>query len=427
MKFKISFCTLCISLFCIFFKVGGNSAYAHNFEKASINFFSEIILIEYDPSMLEIDFDNDFSADGFRNYYNQLNSTKYINIISNCLITRQNLQLNDWFYYRLLQEFTNTILRDKSLAQRTLFLWFLLHKSYFKVQINYNNTEVFLSVYTEDKLYDVPMRGYEQGWFIDLEQDNTNILTSTLSALSDHKCLTLTKGRAFSFKIDKLPLFANPKIEKKDLFFIHNNQDYKVTVHINKSVMWAMYGYPEISIVEHAKIPLSASAETSLIEPLKNYSKTMNEVEGVSFLLSFVRNSKKYANDLYYLTKKNVGAITKPSTNPAPAGSEAVGFQKQENLTFTPEETLYYDYSDCEDRSVLFAYLVRNVLNMEAILLDYPEHAAVAVLLKEPIGQTIEYNGKKYTLCDPTGPGNNLKVGEMPEFVRDKTPSVMTE
>jgi hypothetical protein len=69
---------------------------------------------------------------------------------------------------------------------------------------------------------------------------------------------------------------------------------------------------------------------------------------------------------------------------------------------FSPEETLLYDYSDCEDRAALFFCLVKEIYNLPMIVLVYPKHVSIAVEFEKPIGQTIVYNGKKYTVCEPT-------------------------
>lgn len=71
--------------------------------------------------------------------------------------------------------------------------------------------------------------------------------------------------------------------------------------------------------------------------------------------------------------------------------------------TFFPEETLYYPYSDCEDRAILFTRLVRDILGLECLLVYYPGHLASAVCFNEETnGDHIILNGKKYTICDPT-------------------------
>ena len=46
---------------------------------------------------------------------------------------------------------------------------------------------------------------------------------------------------------------------------------------------------------------------------------------------------------------------------------------------FFAEETLFYPYCDCEDRSILFSRLVRDLLGLDAVLVYYPGHLATAV------------------------------------------------
>lgn len=70
---------------------------------------------------------------------------------------------------------------------------------------------------------------------------------------------------------------------------------------------------------------------------------------------------------------------------------------------FFAEETLYYPYCDCEDRSILFSRLVRDLLGLDVILVFYPGHLATAVDFKIPVdGDYIELDGKHFTICDPT-------------------------
>lgn len=94
---------------------------------------------------------------------------------------------------------------------------------------------------------------------------------------------------------------------------------------------------------------------------------------------------------------------------------------------FYPEEVIAYPYCDCEDRSALFGWLVRNYLNLPVIGLQYPGHIATAVCLGEDISidgaTTFNYGGKKYYLCDPTYIGAGIGV-EMPNF-RTVTPKVI--
>lgn len=53
------------------------------------------------------------------------------------------------------------------------------------------------------------------------------------------------------------------------------------------------------------------------------------------------------------------------------------------------DETLYYPYSDCEDRAIFYSILVRDLLGLDVVLLHYPNHLATAVSFGEEIADTI--------------------------------------
>ena len=88
--------------------------------------------------------------------------------------------------------------------------------------------------------------------------------------------------------------------------------------------------------------------------------------------------------------------------------SESFGKEKR----LSPEETLLYDRSDCEDRAALFFYLVKETYNLPMIVLAYPTHVTIAVQLDKPVGKPVLYEGKKYSICEPTPQKKDLKIGQ---------------
>jgi hypothetical protein len=81
------------------------------------------------------------------------------------------------------------------------------------------------------------------------------------------------------------------------------------------------------------------------------------------------------------------------------------------------EETLSYPYSDCEDRAVLYAWLVREVAGGDVIGLSYPGHVATAVRVRNVKSgfSTIDYDGKRYVVADPTYIGADVGMA-MPQY-----------
>ncbi len=64
---------------------------------------------------------------------------------------------------------------------------------------------------------------------------------------------------------------------------------------------------------------------------------------------------------------------------------------------FFAEESLHYPYCDCEDRSILFTRLVRDLIGLKCVLVYYPGHLASAVQFTDS-----EVNGGKFIIADPT-------------------------
>ncbi|MBL8995357.1 MAG: hypothetical protein JNM63_18570, partial [Spirochaetia bacterium] len=100
------------------------------------------------------------------------------------------------------------------------------------------------------------------------------------------------------------------------------------------------------------------------------------ELEAINFLLALVQKSFQYKTD-----------------------QDQFGYEKW----FFAEELLFYPASDCEDRSVFFAHMVRLFLNNDVVFLNYPGHMATAVLFRQPpSGDRVQVRDKSYVVCDPT-------------------------
>jgi hypothetical protein len=94
----------------------------------------------------------------------------------------------------------------------------------------------------------------------------------------------------------------------------------------------------------------------------------------MNFVLNFVQKSFKYEQDNQQF------------------GREKVMFA---------QETLYFDKSDCEDRAVLFSYLIKELFGVSVLGVKYEDHMATAVYV--PIeGDEVMVKSKKFVIADPT-------------------------
>ncbi|MBP5290600.1 MAG: hypothetical protein J6Y76_04210, partial [Paludibacteraceae bacterium] len=147
----------------------------------------------------------------------------------------------------------------------------------------------------------------------------------------------------------------------------------------------------------YANTPLDQSIQDELYPVLQQTVSRMNEYEAVNILLNWVQTAFKYGYD-----------------DQIWGGDRA----------FFAQETLYYPQSDCEDRSILFTRLVRDILGLDAALLYYPGHLAAAVSFKgQQEGDWFMANGRRYIVCDPTY--INAPVGMTMPGMEEKTPKVI--
>jgi hypothetical protein len=122
--------------------------------------------------------------------------------------------------------------------------------------------------------------------------------------------------------------------------------------------------------------PVSTAAAHDLLEGLTPLIKGKSEVEAVNILLRFVQTAFKYKTD-----EENFG---------------------REKPLFV-DETVFYDGSDCEDRAVLFSFLVRSLTGLPVVGVNYPGHMATAIKFSSDVaGDMVQVGGVRYIICDPT-------------------------
>jgi len=363
-------------------------------DTVNFHFFTEDITIRYQPNLFDGIMDG-ISAKSISSFYNTTEPTLYAESVQDLLAYKQKLHLNDWLYYLLVLETAKTIYATQDPQYQTLFCWLLLSEAGYKAQLNFHPEQLLLSVFTMNKVYDVPLKKHGWGWMAELTSlHNSHKITFS----EDLPSFYLPKNKkAFSFDMTELPVLSNTEKERKVLQFQHDHKIYRLNFFLDKTMMQILATYPELSIKNHLNMPLSHTTYNSVIPALQNLLKGKSDQEAIRFLLSFTRTAFEYQDDKIY---------------------------KHDNVTFFPEETLFYPYSDCEDRSILFAYLTKELLDIKTILLDYTDHVAVGIKLEEVIGVGIRYDNETYVFCEPTDPKNTLDVGEFPHQLQGRTYSV---
>ncbi len=95
-------------------------------------------------------------------------------------------------------------------------------------------------------------------------------------------------------------------------------------------------------------------------------------------------------------------------------------------------EMVLDEKGDCEDHAMLFAAIMSHWC-IDSILLDFPNHIAVAVneteFSRQPSGKNYSYDGNTYYFAEPTGPlsgpFSEAYVGDISPYDKSKTPKIL--
>jgi len=340
---------------------------------SNINFFGSSIEYYYN-NRLKVGIDGKLNKNKIAEYWNSMSSTDYKACLLQAHFYKEKMKLNDWGYAKLLFDYAQVVNRS-SQAESYMFTWFMLIKSGYIARVGYMKDKIALLIATDNKMYGLPyffQKGYEQRFYsVSLDPEIKPLSGSLHIYKEDYP----GADKLFSLKISDVPQIKN-SIVSKEIKFSIKGVDYTLPVKYDKSAIDFYEYYPQTDFPVYFAAPMSAEASKSLIDGLNVFIKDKDELDAVNFLLHFVQYATEYKVDEEQFDRE------KP---------------------FFPEESLHYKYSDCEDRAVLFAYLVKNLAGLEVIGVDYPDHMATAVHFTENVnGTSYEHNNKKFIICDPT-------------------------
>ncbi len=177
--------------------------------------------------------------------------------------------------------------------------------------------------------------------------------------------------------------------------FAFQGKSIHYTFNFDKNRLNLLATWPQAAFKTYAQ-PVPQLRE--LTEEIRKRCSSLSNREKADYLLAMVQNSLAYQED-----EKQFGT---------------------ERHLF-PEETLVMPFSDCEDRSFLYATLMKMAFNFDVILVDYPGHVATAVRLGDPNkdDDAFTWKGQTWIICDPTYM-NATSGMSMPDF-KKVTPEII--
>ena len=311
------------------------------------------------------------SNDTFARTWEELASAQYDNLIYDCLRAHNDFQLCDWAYIQMLKTLSEQVYGPSNEA---VFLRaFIFAQSGYTMRLAISEAgKLYMLIGSQYQLYDQRYFELDGMYFYPMEETEEG--------------LRICSG-AFE-KEQPMSIYINPeqKFAMNGTYTPERNSNQGISVKctVNQNSIAFYNEYPTGQIggdcgtrwANYANAPMEECVRLTLYPALQNAIRGVTEKQAVAKLLNWVQTAFEYEYD------------------------DKVWGQDR---AFFPSETLYYPYADCEDRSVLFSRIVRDLLGLDVVLLYYPGHLATAVCFNQEIkGDYVIVENRKYIICDPT-------------------------
>ena len=340
------------------------------------------------PSLKQLD------ENHIREALSAMKNADYNQLLSDCQRQRDKLLLNDWGYMTLVSKVAHTCLSNNNEA--VLLSVLLMSGSGYAVRLGKIADELYLLYSTKHSIYGqsfFTIGGLSYFCYPNPSDASNMYLYNAV----------LPGSKTVSLIVDQMPKLAKNMSINRQLKSARY-QDWDFTVSINKNLMDFYNDIPS-SMTDNnfmtrwgllANTPLSEETQQQLYPKMIQLMEGLSQSEKVNRILNWIQTAFPYEFD-----------------------DKVWGRDR----AFFPEEMLYYQYSDTEDRSALFARIVADILGLKTLFLYYPGSTAVGVAFtdEEVPGEYVDYEGIRYSICDgvfigaPVGNIINDFIGKAPE------------
>jgi hypothetical protein len=352
-------------------------------------FFGNAVSFSFDPEWKSYRLSGGAKPEAISAFWTMMSGSKYEPTIQAINAARRELKLDDWGGVTLWRDVARALQPERR-TEQNLLLWYFLVKSGYDVRLGYAGADVHLFVAMKQPVYATKYTKVgDQTYYAVLTADHGDSIRSfyTYEASYPDKLKALDIHAAMTG-------FTKSVSAQRALAFDYKGKPVKFSVPYDRRLVEYLNSFPQSEFELYFDTDGSQMLRQGLLPELKKYTATMSEEEAVDFLLAFVQKAFAYKND-----------------------DQQFGHEKY----FFVEESLYFPFNDCEDRSVLFAWLVHELVGIKVIGLVYPGHMTTAVALKQarPEFSMVVYQGNQYAIADPTYIGASVGMA-MPSYAKLK-------
>ena len=319
--------------------------------------------------------------------WSTLGHEKYKGLLESCLKVRSEKNMCDWAYLKMLNTLFDTLFGGRC-NESTMLAAYVYAQSGYKVRLAKNSNRLYLLYASCHTIYS------KNFWRVD--GDKFYLYDGDVNSVNICRA-KYDNEQPMSMQISSSPILAKNNSGNRAL----KSKRYPEAVgnvRINKNLIDFFNDYPLAGVdnenwVLNANTPISDEVKATLYPSLKKAIAGKKEIDALNCLLNFVQTALVYERD-----------------------EKVWGHDR----VFFAEETLFYPYADCEDRSILFSRLVRDLMGLDVVFLYYPGHLATAVKCRlQQQGDYVVVGASRYLVCDPSY--INAPAGAtMPEVAQQK-------
>ena len=300
--------------------------------------------------------------------------------------------LCSWLKFKLVEKYVLESFPAYQLNEKRIILCYILNKIGYDTRITFDK-ERNLLINVEKGLHgEIGILTAEGKEFFRLTKtsDNKFIYSKYIKVAKTNKIFTLSDLRP--------PILENCELEKKEISIKSSGKEIKVSYIINKTAIKIYDDYPGLDYYFFLNVELSQECRESLFPQICGKLLNDDTITSIRNILAFSQDVAGHKDDLEFFGKER---------------------------PMTPEEALYYPFSDCEDKSVLFYYLTKKLYPINSLVLEYPNHVNVGLNIPiKGFKDILIYQGLKYVICEPSDVTGNTEIGWSPKFERYPNPKV---
>lgn len=300
-------------------------------------------------------------------FWKCLSECEYRGILSDCNKYQIAFGYNDWAVLKWVQALASSLFPQNIYSEQEIFTVFILNQMGYRVK---------LARYDDDMvvLFSAMQQVYSRKFVvIDTYPYYLAEDIPSVSNVYTYKGNYARSSRPLDLRISKpLNLGDSKQMSVKKYSVVYEDS---IDCSLPASLIAFYSEYPQMDAKAYASSVPSSDLMSHIKELLAKESG-LDKQSYINRILSCMHLDFKYMVD-----------------------QDQFGYEKP----FFLEENFVYPYNDCEDRSIMMAVLLRHLLGLKVVLIDYEDHMCVGVNIEDEIkGDHLVIGSDKYYVCDPT-------------------------